>query len=517
MDHGGLRVGERSHRQVRQAMMVMDDIDDMVGERQPPHSAEAEQAVLGALWLDNRAFSLVSDLIDSRSMWFDAHKLLWDATVAIIQAGQPADGLTVFARLESLGLAERAGGLKYVVDVNSSTVSGRNVRRYAEIVAERYAERELISACSDAVKTSWQTGSRLDERLDRINAALARADGLRKGVGSRVPFLAMDQLREVAQQVRWTCKHVIPAASIGMLFGGSGTFKSFIALDAALHVVHGLPWMGRLTVQAPVIYIAAEGGAGLWGRIHAWHRERGLAWAGLPFYVIPSALDLGQDAWRVVDAAQALGVTPAMVIVDTLSQTYSGEENSANEMAAYLRELGARFREMWQCTVLLVHHTGHQATERPRGTSAIRSNVDFLLGVFRDEKEMLATLTSVKQKDGELMSDAVFALTVVSLGLDTDGDKVTSLVARHLSNADEIEQARQHERASGRGGRGSTFLSMVSNGMEERALRKAFYATLEGLDSEAKKKAFFRAKQAAIDAGQIELAQGIVIDLRPGA
>ena len=497
--------------------MLMDDIVEAAAERQPPHSAEAEQAVLGALWIDNQALSVISDLIDSSSLWFDSHRLLWDATVAIIKAGQPADELTVHAKLESQGLSDRAGGLLYIGQITAGTLSARNVRRYAEIVAERYAERELIKACEESVALGWQTGSPLGDRVDRITALLARAEGLRKGVGQRVPFLRLAQLREVAQQVRWTVKHVIPASSIGMLFGGSGTFKSFIALDAGLHVVHGLPWMGRITAQAPVIYIAAEGGAGLWSRISAWHRARNLKWGDVPFFVVPAALDLGQDSWRVVDAAQALGVNPGMVIVDTLSQTYAGEENSANEMAAYLRELGARFRELWQCTVLLVHHTGHQATERPRGSSAIRSNVDFLLGVFRDEKEMLATLTSVKQKDGELMSDSMFALNVVDLGVDDDGDKLTSLVARHLSTAEEVEQAKLSEQAAGRGGRNSALMALVSNGMDERALRKAFYELLEGLDAEAKKKAFFRAKSAAVDCKQIEIVQGIVIDLRAGA
>jgi AAA domain/DnaB-like helicase N terminal domain len=501
-------------------MTVMDDVQHLQpagDDRQPPHSVEAEQAVLGALWMDNRAFSQVSDLIDSSSLWFDQHKLLWDATCAIIREGQPADELTVHARLQAQGLADRAGGLAYICEIQAGTLSARNVRRYAEIVAEHYAERELITACAEAVTASWQTGNKLGDRLDRINGLLSRAEGLRKGVSARVPLLKLSQLRDVAQQVRWTVKHVIPAASVGMLFGGSGTFKSFIALDAALHVVHGLPWMGRITRKAPVLYVAAEGGAGLWMRIHAWHKSRGLRWGDVPFYVVPVALDLAQDAWRIVEAAQALGVSPGMVIVDTLSQTYAGEENSANEMAAYLRELGARFRDLWQCTVLLVHHTGHQATERPRGSSAIRSNIDFLLGVFRDEKEMLATVTSVKQKDGEIQGDAVFSLAVVDLGFDDDNDKITSLVARHLSTPEEIEQARHTEQAAGRGGRNSAFMALVCNGMDERALRKAFYELLEGLDSEAKKKAFFRAKTAAIDGGLIEITQGLVIDLRPGA
>ena len=190
----------------------------------------------------------------------------------------------------------------------------------------------------------------------------------------------------------------------------------------------------------------------------------------------------------MVDAALMLGVAPGLVVVDTLSQTYGGEENSANEMAAYLREIGWRFRDLWGCAVMLVHHTGHQATERPRGSSAIRANVDYLLGVFRDEKEMLATLTCAKQKDGELFDDAVFALEVVELGLDADGDKLTSLRALHLSSGDEVQRARQAEKAAGRGGRNMALMDLVSNMMRLQDLRKAFYELLEGADAEADRK-----------------------------
>jgi hypothetical protein len=312
-------------------------------------------------------------------------------------------------------------------------------------------------------------------------------------------------------------KHVIPAASIGMLFGGSGTFKSFIALDAALHIVHGLPWMGRVTRKGPVLYIAAEGGAGLWGRIDAWHRARNLRWQDAALYVVPTAVDLTVDAWRVVDAAQAVGVCPQMVVVDTLSQTYSGEENSANEMAAYLREIGLRFRQLWLCSVMLVHHTGHQATERPRGSSAIRANLDYLLGCFRDEKEMLATLSCVKQKDGDLFSDSTFHMSKVELGRDEDGDAVTSLVARHLSSDEEVARAIQAEQSAGRGGRNQRFMALVQNGEQEKLLRKAFYDELAAAgmsDADSRKKAYYRARDWAVKQGLIEIAEGYILDRR---
>jgi hypothetical protein len=127
---------------------------------------------------------------------------------------------------------------------------------------------------------------------------------------------------------------------------------------------------------------------------------------------------------------------------------------------------------------------------------------------------MLATVSCVKQKDGDLFSDATFLMSKVDLGFDGDGDPVTSLIARHLSGKDEVERAQQAEQMAGRGGRDSTLLALVENGMEEKALRKAFYEKLQGLDADAKKKAWYRACKRAVEAGHFEIAEGFVIDLR---
>jgi hypothetical protein len=221
------------------------------------------------------------------------------------------------------------------------------------------------------------------------------------------------------------------------------------------------------------------------------------------------------NAQQVVEAAKAVEMTPALVVVDTLSQTFDGEENSANEVAAYLRQLGADFRALWLCTVLVIHHSGHSATERPRGSSTMRANVDFLIGVFRDEKEMLATMVWSKQKDGELPTDSEFSLKSFTLEHDEDGEPVTSLAAWHLSSKEEIQEAVEGEAAAGRGGRQSALMSLVQNGMTEKELRKAFYEELDSkLDYEAKKKAFYRSRDRAVSLGQIELVEGFVIDLR---
>lgn len=318
------------------------------------------------------------------------------------------------------------------------------------------------------------------------------------------PILNMAQLEQASAQLRWAVKHVIPADSLGVMFGASGTFKSFLALDLALHSLHGMKWLGKKTQRAPVLFIAAEGGSGIWRRVKAWHLARGLDWAGIEFYVLPMAVMLDQSAQAVVEAAQSLGISPGLVIVDTLSQTCTGEENSATDMAAYFRELGNRFRAIWRCVVLVVHHSGHMATERPRGSSAIVANVDFMLGVFRDEKELITTLTCEKQKDGERFEPVQFQLTAQTLGHDEDGEAITSLSASHICDSQALIAAHLGEASAGRSGRLAMLLSVAQAGMSEKDLRLEFYKLVDGLDADSKKKAFYRARDAAVSAGFID-------------
>lgn len=342
----------------------------------------------------------------------------------------------------------------------------------------------------------------------------AQNDESRSRTAAAVQLLSLSQLRDRHDAVTWTIKGVVPAESLGLIFGGSGTFKSFIALDMALHVAHGLPWLGRKTVEGPVLYLAAEGGAGLWRRIDAWHRARKLRWQDAPLYVIPMPVDLMRDALLVTDAALSVGVTPTLAIIDTLSQTFSGEENSANEVAGYLAEIGLMLRATWRAAVAVVHHSGHLATERPRGSSALRANVDWMFGVYRDNTEMLATLTCEKQKDGEPFADASFALTPLELGHDGDGDVISSLVARHLSSAEEVQHVMAEEGKAGRVGKNQLLLRLLQNGLRESDLRHAFYEDCGIENTETRRQAYHRAKAWAIKAGFFEVAEGIVITLK---
>lgn len=329
-----------------------------------------------------------------------------------------------------------------------------------------------------------------------------------------IPVLSPTQLGVRAKAIRWVVKRAVQADAIGVLFGAWGSFKSFIALDLALHVAHGLHWLGRKTVRGPVVYLAAEGGAGLYKRMLAWHKRRGLDMADAQIYVIPIGVDLRNDAALVSQAVNALGLgmCPALVVIDTLAQTLSGEENSSTDVSAYLREIGLWFRNAWGSSVLLVHHTGHSAPDRSRGSSALGANPDYVFAVLRDGEEMLATVENHKQKEDERIAPVTFSLHVVELGQDDDGEPITSCAAEAVIGNAEVLAHMDHEAKRGRGGNNKLFLDLAVNGIEEKKLKTIYFESIEG-DGEKKRKAYFRARKWAVSNGIIEIAQGYVLRL----
>jgi len=125
-----------------------------------------------------------------------------------------------------------------------------------------------------------------------------------------------------------------------------------------------------------------------------------------------------------------------LVVIDTLSQTFAGDENSASDISNYLRSINSKVRAAFETTTLIIHHTGHNATERPRGSSALTANLDYLLSVHKpDPQSMTARLNVSKQKDGERLENLYFNLEKVDLGQDEYGETVESLCAEYMEQS----------------------------------------------------------------------------------
>jgi replicative DNA helicase len=114
--------------------------------RLPPHSIEAEQAVLGGLMIDSAAWDQVADRVSSEDFYRHDHRLIFAAAQGLIERNQPCDAVTLSGLLESQGLIDQVGGLSYLGTLARDTPTAANIKAYADIVRERAVLRQLITA-----------------------------------------------------------------------------------------------------------------------------------------------------------------------------------------------------------------------------------------------------------------------------------------------------------------------------------------------------------------------------------
>lgn len=141
--------------------------DDEAPARAVQWSLEAEQAVLGALLIDNDAFDRVGDVVTAASFWHAPHRTIFATIAALVTACKPADELTVFEALKAQGKADDCGGLVYLGELARSTPSSRTARRYAELVAEKAQRRAMRNAADAAVELTSGDGD-IGQMLDKI-------------------------------------------------------------------------------------------------------------------------------------------------------------------------------------------------------------------------------------------------------------------------------------------------------------------------------------------------------------
>ena len=128
--------------------------------RVPPHSVEAEQAVLGGLMLEATGWDAVADIVTADDFYRADHRLIFEAAALVAGSGQPIDVLTLSEHLERNARLDDAGGLAYLGTLARDTPSAANIRAYAQIVRERSLLRRLITAGSEITGAAFNTEGR---------------------------------------------------------------------------------------------------------------------------------------------------------------------------------------------------------------------------------------------------------------------------------------------------------------------------------------------------------------------
>ena len=242
---------------------------------------------------------------------------------------------------------------------------------------------------------------------------------------------AILQAAEAMQRppIDWFIKGVLPRGELGILFGASGSGKTFVALDLAMAVARGVDWHGNRVGQPQrVLYIAAEGSGGLGRRIRAYCRHHNIDPDDVllsVMYAAPNFMDR-DDITEVLRAITSAGGFD-LIVVDTFAQVTPGaNENAGEDMGRALANTRA-LREASGAMPFLVHHAGKDASKGSRGWSGLKAAADVQVEILRHEGG-LREMHLEKLKDGEDGRRWTFALEIVEMGLDDDGDLITSCV-----------------------------------------------------------------------------------------
>lgn len=234
----------------------------------------------------------------------------------------------------------------------------------------------------------------------------------------------------------WIIKNVLPRAELIVLYGESGAGKSFVALDLMGAISRGVEWRGHKTHQGLGCgYIAAEGAAGFRNRLQAYAQHHGVALADIPLAILAGAPNFTKrdDVIALGKAMLAYGRLDILV-VDTLAQVTPGANENAGEDMGVVIENCKTLHAVTGATILLVHHSGKDASRGARGWSGIKGALDAELEVTRSENDRCVTISKMKDGHGEGQQFG-FRLLDVPLGMDDDGEVFGSCVVEHTDAA----------------------------------------------------------------------------------
>ena len=409
---------------------LLDDSPSKSGERAirvPPHSVEAEQAVLGGALIDNDAWDRIVGILTSAHFYRNDHRVVFDAVSDLCDGGQPCDAVTVAERLDRNGQLESSGGLAYLAELAENTPSAANIVAYAEIVRERAVLRELIRVGTEIAESAFRPQGRgalelLDDAERRIFEIAEKGRA-----GRRASTAIKDVLSDVVERIDELSRQENPIT--GVPTGFSDLDQMTAGLQRGdLVIVAGRPSMGKTAFAMNIVEEAA-----IRDKLSVIVFSMEMPAEQLTMRMLSSLgrIDqqkvrtgrLGPDDWPRLTSQVALlnntnifivddsALTPTelharcrrlkrehgidLVVIDYLQLMYvpGTRENRATEISEISRSLKALAKELMVPVVAcsqLNRRLEERQNKRPvmsdlRESGAIEQDADLILFIYRDE------------------------------------------------------------------------------------------------------------------------------------
>ena len=420
--------------------------------RVPPHSIQAEQAVLGGLMLENSTWDQVADRVGQRDFYRREHQLIFQAIGALAERGKPFDVVTLAEELDHKGELNAAGGFAYLGALANDTPSAANIRAYADIVREHSVIRQLIRVGTEIADSGYRPeGRRVAELLDGAEQKVFEiAQQKARDSAGFIPIKNL--LTKAVNRIELLYERDDPITGVSTGFNDLDDMTSGLQ-PADLVVIAGRPSMGKTSFamniaenvaiksKLPVAVFSMEmPGESLTmrmisslGRIDQ-HRVRTGRLEDQEWPRLTSAVSLLSEAPIYIDDMAALTPTEVrararrlvreagglgLIVIDYLQlmQAPSEGETRATEISIISRSLKALAKEL-NCPVIALSQLNRNLEQRPnkrpvmsdlRESGSIEQDADIVIFIYRDEvynedspEKGVAEIIIGKQRNGPI-------------------------------------------------------------------------------------------------------------------
>ena len=339
-----------------------------------PASIDGERTILGSVLLDNEALKEITISLDSDDYSLDSHRRIWLRMSELYEGGHSIDIVTLANILAKKKEIESVGGVAYLASLTEGLPRRPVIDEYIRIVADKSIARQIIAISNaivartmDQTESSAQTLAVLESDLVRLK------DKSRLLSRRRNPepfFVGYRTFAESApEEIEWTVEGIIQRDGNGLILGDSGTSKSLLVFDLAIHLVAGVAWFhhkvpGRIRVGL----VAREDSPGL----SQSRLKRLIEGASEAVTMFLEGLDLEswlyintrsqRETWslqretdiqEIIDATKERGIN--LLFFDVFRTLWEGNENDNQETAKVL-DAAKRIGREAKCQVCIVHH-----------------------------------------------------------------------------------------------------------------------------------------------------------------
>lgn len=370
----------------------------------------------------------------------------------------------------------------------------------------------LLSARLAAALSDGQDVTQWAVAITRIIETTGAAVEDKEGTAGQALFISGSDMLAHPVEPKPLLGKVIERDCTGQIFGPSGDGKTFVTLDMALSVGTGSDWNGNKCEQGVVLYFAGEGHVGLRRRVKAWWQHHGqpdLSCCQFTRQAVPfDGAGLSKAIRQATALVEQVGKPVALIVCDTLARHLQGDENSTRDMSDFVRAVDDLRGAFPGSTAIIVHHTGNDSEKvgRSRGSSSLKAACDFEIQCLQ------GVLTFTKVKDGAAPPPVEFKLVPVEIGIDEDGEPITSCIVQYGERSARNREASLTVTEKMLLGLVNDYPNILSGD-----LRNKFYDKRREREPDAKtntlKNAFLRAYHGLLDKGVIHEVKNAVVVL----